>query len=115
DPLGMKSAGSCNVKSTADATAYTRLALGPARPALREGPGWYFAAGELCMTPSDLAPWDAAFLNKQILSKKSYEEFTREVRLKSGAPTHYALGLRLGEMEATPMLVTAERYQGFSR
>ena len=113
DPLGMKSAGSCNVKSTADATAYTRFALGPARPALREGPGWYFAAGELCMTPSDLARWDAAFLDKQILSKKSYEEFTREVRLKSGAPTHYALGLRLGEMEATPILGHSGEVSGF--
>jgi len=45
DPLGMKSAGSCNVKSTADATAYTRFALGPARPALQEGPGSTGATG----------------------------------------------------------------------
>src|SRR5205807_8549610 len=61
-PLGMTSAGDCSVKNAADAAAYTRFALGPPRPALREGSGWYFAAGDLCMTASDLARWDAAFL-----------------------------------------------------
>src|SRR5579863_6854825 len=78
-PLGMSSAGDCSVdKTPQDAVAYTRYALGPARPALREGPGWYFGAGELCMTPSDLAKWDIAFLNKEILSAHSYDEFTHE-------------------------------------
>src|SRR5579863_9301731 len=58
-PLDMKTAGDCSVdKRPGDAVAYTRYGLGPARPALREGPGWYFADGELCMTPSDLAKWD---------------------------------------------------------
>src|ERR1039458_9353837 len=36
------------------------------RPVGREAVGWYFAAGELSMTPSDLAKWDISFLNKQI-------------------------------------------------
>ncbi|HXN19462.1 MAG TPA: serine hydrolase domain-containing protein [Candidatus Binatus sp.] len=45
DPLGMTTAGDCSVdKTPEDAAAYTRYALGPARPALREGAGWYFAA-----------------------------------------------------------------------
>jgi CubicO group peptidase (beta-lactamase class C family) len=73
DPLGMASAGDCEIRSPADATAYTRYALGPARPVGREGSGWYFAAGELCMVPSDLAKWDIAFLQKRILSPASYE------------------------------------------
>jgi len=112
-PLGMTSAGDCAVKSAADATAYTRFALGPPRPALREGSGWYFAAGDLCMTASDLARWDTAFLNRQILTAKSYEEFTREVKLKNGAATHYALGLRLGEMAGTPMMSHGGEVSGF--
>src|SRR6202050_1126356 len=44
-PLHMDTAGDCSVdKTPQDGIAYTRYALGPARPALREGAGWYFAA-----------------------------------------------------------------------
>ncbi len=112
-PLEMTTAAACAVKNPADATAYTRFALGPARPALREGSGWYFAAGELCMTASDLPRWDAACLDRKILSAKLYQEFTREVKLKNGGATHYALGLRLGEMAGTPMLSHGGEVSGF--
>ena len=59
-PLGMKSVwNSDEAKLTqADATAYYRHALGPLRPAPKEGRGWMFAAGELAMTAHDLALWD---------------------------------------------------------
>jgi CubicO group peptidase (beta-lactamase class C family) len=113
EPLGMSSAGDCEEASPSDATAYTRYALGPPRPVGREGSGWYFAAGELCMTPSDLAKWDAAFLQKRILSAKSYEEFTREVKLKDGKPTHYALGLEIGDMQGTPSISHSGEVSGF--
>src|SRR5581483_2732743 len=103
-PLGMTSAGDCEVHSPADATAYTRYALGPPRPVRREASGWYFAAGELCMTPSDLAKWDIAFLEKKLLRADSYAEFTREVKLKDGKGTHYALGLSVGETNGTPTI-----------
>ncbi len=94
DPLHMASAGDCLPILPGDAIAYTRFALGPPRPSQREAAGWYFAAGELCMTPSDLAKWDIAFLEKKILSARSYEEFTREVLLANGDHTHYALDFR---------------------
>ncbi len=113
DPLGMRSAGDCQPAGPADATAYTRYALGPARPVAREGSGWYFAAGELCMTPSDLAHWDVAFLQKKILSPASYSEFTREVRLTNGDATHYALGLQLGEFSRIPMIEHGGEVSGF--
>jgi CubicO group peptidase (beta-lactamase class C family) len=112
-PLEMTSAGDCEVRSPADATAYTRYALGPPRKVGREANGWYFAAGELCMTPSDLAKWDISFLNKRILSSKSYEEFTREVKLKNGKSTHYALGLQVGEMHGTPSISHSGEVSGF--
>ena len=51
-----------------------------------KAPGWYFGAGELCMTAADLAKWDQAFFAK-ILAPKSYDEFTREVKLKNGKET----------------------------
>ncbi|HXE15405.1 MAG TPA: serine hydrolase domain-containing protein [Bryobacteraceae bacterium] len=114
DPLGMSTAGDCIAdKSPEDAVAYTRYALGPPRPALREGSGWYFAAGELCMTPSDLAKWDIAFLNKRILNKDSYREFTTKVKLKNGGSTHYALGLELGDREGVPAVYHDGEVSGF--
>src|ERR1700723_1370691 len=113
-PLGMATAGDCSVtKTPEDAVAYTRYGLGPARPALREAPGWYFAAGELCMTPSDLAKWDIAFLQKKILSAKSYAEFEREVLLNNGDYTHYALGLELGQLDHIPAIYHGGEVSGF--
>ena len=109
----MNSAGDCDARSSADATPYTRYALGPPRPVAREANGWYFAAGELCMTASDLGRWDAAFIAKKILSAKSYAEFTAEVDLTSGKPTHYALGLDIGELHGTPMVSHSGEVSGF--
>jgi CubicO group peptidase (beta-lactamase class C family) len=103
-PLGMQTAADWPPGQPEDATAYTRYALGQARPTKREAAGWYFAAGELAMTPSDLAKWDIAFLEHKILSTRSYKEFTREVKLKNGDSTHYALGLSLND----PYITTAE-------
>jgi D-alanyl-D-alanine carboxypeptidase len=114
DPLGIHSAGDCGVdKVPEDAVAYTRYGLGPARPALREGPGWYFAAGELCMTPSDLALWDIAFLHKKILDAHAYEDFTKEVRLSNGDATHYSLGLHLDDMDGIPRISHGGEVSGF--
>jgi D-alanyl-D-alanine carboxypeptidase len=113
-PLGMTTAGDCSVtKTPEDAVAYTRYGLGPARPALREGPGWYFAAGELCMTPSDLAKWDIAFLQEKILDAKSYEQFTQEMYLANGDLTHYALGFQLGQLDNIPAVYHGGEVSGF--
>lgn len=109
----MPSAGDCLPISPTDAIAYTRYALGPPRPAGREASGWYFAAGELCMTPSDLTRWDIAFLQKKILSAPSYEEFTREMKLKNGDSTHYALGQTLGDLSGIPTLQHGGEVSGF--
>jgi CubicO group peptidase (beta-lactamase class C family) len=113
-PLGMTSAGDCfAAPNSDDATAYTRYGLGPPRPALREGLGWMFAAGELCMTPTDLAKWDIAFMEKRILNAHSWVEFTREVKLKDGKPTHYALGLSLGDLDGVAEISHGGEVSGF--
>ena len=112
-PLGMQSASDWPPEQTADAQAYTRYAVGPPRPVKREAEGWYFAAGELAMTPSDLAKWDIAFLEKKILSDRSYREFTSEVKLANGDSTHYALGLSLGEIAGMPVLQHGGEVSGF--
>jgi D-alanyl-D-alanine carboxypeptidase len=79
--------------SGADASGYTRYALGPPRPAAKEGRGWLFAAGQLAMTASDLARWDIALIERRVLSAASYRELTTEVRLANGVGSGYALGL----------------------
>jgi len=112
-PLAMRSAGDCQAASPADAVAYTRYAAGPPRVAEREANGWYFGAGELCMTPSDLARWDIAFLQKKLLSERSYAEFTREVKLANEDFSHYALGLQVGDLRGIPMLFHGGEVSGF--
>ena len=112
-PLKMESAGDCSVSSPHDAEGYTRYAGGPPRRVGREANGWYFGAGELCMTPSDVALWDIAFLRKELLLARSYDEFTREVRLKNGDATHYALGLDIGEFNRIPTISHTGEVSGF--
>jgi len=113
EPLGMQSASDWPPNRPTDALAYTRYAMGPPRPTKREAPGWYFAAGELTMTPSDLAKWDIAFLEKKILSTESYREFTTQVKLSNGDYTHYALGLFLGEIGRIPTIQHDGEVSGF--
>jgi len=113
DPLKMASAGDCSERSPADATPYTRYAFGPARVVGREANGWYNGAGELCMNALDLAKWDMAFLQHKLLSPRSYEQFTREVDLKNGDHTHYALGLNVTDLRGMPMLAHGGEVSGF--
>jgi CubicO group peptidase (beta-lactamase class C family) len=112
-PLGMRSASDWPPVQPADAQAYTRYALGSPRVTKREAEGWYFAAGELAMTPSDLAKWDIAFLERKILSPRSWEEFTKEVKLANGDSTHYALGLQLSEVDSMPAFKHGGEVSGF--
>ena len=72
---------------------YMRYGLGPLHPATSTGPGWMYAAGELAMTPSDLAKWDVSVIRQSLLSPASYREFERAVTLNDGTSTNYALGV----------------------
>ena len=76
-----------------DPTGYMRYALGPLRPAPKEGKGWLFAAGELAMSAPDLARWDMGMLEQRLLKPASYKQMQTEVVLKNGLGTRYALGL----------------------
>ncbi|HWE51194.1 MAG TPA: serine hydrolase domain-containing protein [Bryobacteraceae bacterium] len=95
NPLGMRSAidESLGHWSESDPRGYQTFALGPARPAVPEGDGWMYAAGELAMTAEDLARWDISLMNGAVLKPASLKELTTEVLLKSGTGTRYALGL----------------------
>lgn len=95
DPLGMKSVTNTDQEKLGDSdpTGYMRYALGPLRPAPKEGKGWLFAAGELAMTASDLAKWDISIIDQTVLKPSSYKQFETEVLLNNGAGTRYGLGV----------------------
>ena len=100
-PLNMRSVwDSDEAKLTqTDAMPYIRYALGPLRPAPKEGRGWMFAAGELAMTAHDLALWDECLIAQKLLKPESYREMFTEVKLKDGKGTHYGLGVDIGELD----------------
>ncbi|HEY6108850.1 MAG TPA: serine hydrolase domain-containing protein [Gemmatimonadales bacterium] len=97
-PLGMQSVVNIDLGRLpqSDPTGYLRYALGPLRPAPKEGKGWLFAAGELAMTPADLAKWDITLMNESLLSPASYRELETETLLKNGTGTGYGLGVDVG-------------------
>ncbi|HZE69653.1 MAG TPA: serine hydrolase domain-containing protein [Pyrinomonadaceae bacterium] len=96
-PLGMKSVTNIDEQRLGDTdpTGYLRYALGPLRAAPKEGPGWLFAAGELAMTPEDLARWNVSMMDQKLLQPASYRELEREMQLTNGLGTRYGLGVSL--------------------
>lgn len=97
-PLGMDSVTGIDQGSLTpgDATGYQRFALGPPRPAPKEGKGWLFAAGPLAMTAADLAIWDVSLIEGKVPGPAVFRELTREVVLSNGVGTGYGLGVAVG-------------------
>jgi D-alanyl-D-alanine carboxypeptidase len=94
NPLGMTSALNFDVNAhVTDAVGYLRYALGPLRPAPDAGAGWMWGAGELAMTPSDLAKWDIAMIDRSLLKPSSYSAMETDTRLNNGVGTGYGLGV----------------------
>jgi len=82
-----------------DPIGYTRFASGPPRPAIPEGRGWLYAAGELGMTAHDLALWDISLIERKFLKPASFDAFTSPIRLRDGATTSYALGVNVSNSD----------------
>ncbi len=116
DPLGMTSAVNSDAArlSTTDAAGYMRYGLGPERPAVDEGGGWMYAAGELAMTASDLAKWDISVMDRTLLSPASYRALETEVLLQNGVGTGYALGLDVGMTAGHRVLEHSGEVPGFT-
>ena len=72
---------------------YGRAALGPVRVETPAAPGWLYAAGELSMTPTDLAKWDIARITRAFLPADDWEEQEEAVKLIDGSNTNYGLGV----------------------
>jgi len=114
-PLGMTSVWNSDAKQLQppDATAYYRHALGPLRPAPKEGAGWMFAAGELAMTAHDLALWDESLIAQSILKPESYKAMFAEVKLKSGKGTEYGLGVEVRDRNGHRSIEHSGEVSGF--
>jgi len=97
-----------------DPLGYFRYALGPLRPAPEEGAGWMFAAGELAMTPSDLAKWDISLMNESLLKPSSYLAMETETVLANGLGTRYGLGMSVSSMRNHRMLGHGGEVSGFT-
>ena len=97
-----------------DASRYLRYALGPLRPAPKEGRGWMFAAGELAMTARDLALWDISMLDQSVLKPESYRAMTTEVPLTTGAGSRYGLGVAIGSVDGRRLISHGGEVSGFT-
>jgi CubicO group peptidase (beta-lactamase class C family) len=97
-----------------DATGYMRYALGPLRPAPKEGKGWLFAAGELAMTAEDLARWNVGMIERRLLDAASYDAMQTAVRLKNGVGAGYGLGLDVTTQDGHRVLAHGGEVSGFS-
>jgi CubicO group peptidase (beta-lactamase class C family) len=94
-PLGMTSVADFDAGPLAagDAGPYLRNALGPLRPAPKEGRGWLFGAGQLAMTAHDLALWNLAVINRTLLRPGSYRAQQTDMLLAAGNASGYGLGV----------------------
>ena len=114
-PLGMTSAYDIDkAKLTeSDPIGYMRYALGPLHPAVKEGPGWLFAAGEIAMTAEDLAKWDISIIEQKLLKPASYSQLGRDTLLNNGVSTRYGLGVTVGSQSGRRTLSHGGEVSGF--
>lgn len=93
---------------------YMRYALGPLRPAPKEGQGWMYAAGELAMTAHDLALWDVSVIERALMQPASYRQMETEVLLTSGAGARYALGVSVSLTDGRRRISHGGEVSGFT-
>lgn len=116
DRLGLTSAVDFDAlgPSAAQPIGYMRYGLGPLRPATPTGPGWMFGAGELAMTPSDLARWDISMIEQSLLSPASYRAMETTVLLKNGVSSGYGLGVEVGQVAGHRTISHSGEVSGFT-
>jgi D-alanyl-D-alanine carboxypeptidase len=95
-------------------TRYMRYALGPLRPAPKEGKGWMYAAGELAMTAHDLAVWNTSLIDRTLMQPASYHQMETEVLLTSGAGSRYGLGVSVAMTDGRRRISHGGEVSGFT-
>jgi len=116
DPLHMTTVSNTDAAplGAGDPMRYLRYALGPVRPAPKEGAGWMFAAGELAMTAHDLALWDISMIDQTILKPSSYRAMETEVELNNGVGSRYGLGVGIGIADGRRVISHGGEVSGFT-
>ena len=97
-----------------DPERYERFGLGPPRVAPKEARGWMFAAGELAMTPSDLAQWDISVIKQSVLTPASYHAQQTNTLLADGRASGYGLGVSVGAYKGHRLISHGGEVSGFS-
>lgn len=99
-PLGMTSVKDYDAGplGSVDASGYLRNALGPLRPAPKEAKGWLFSAGQLAMTPHDLALWELSMIEQTVLQPASYQTMLTSVLLSNGVAPGYGFGIEVNSV-----------------
>jgi D-alanyl-D-alanine carboxypeptidase len=97
-----------------DPMRYLRYALGPLRPAPKEGRGWMFAAGELAMTAHDLALWDISMIDQSVIKAESYRTMESEVPTNNGIGSRYGLGVSIGMTDGRRVISHGGEVSGFT-
>ena len=115
-PLGMRSVAITDegALGPSDPMRYRRFALGPPRPAPKEGRGWLFAAGELAMTARDLALWDLSVMDRKVLEPRFYRTQQTTVLLANGLSTGYGLGVDVGMVNGRRTISHSGEVSGFT-
>ncbi len=114
--LGISDAYNTNLKALpdSDARGYSRNALGPLRPSPKEGVNWMFGAGELAMTPGDLAKWDIAMIDQRVLQPASWRAMETTIVLNDGVAANYGLGVFVGRLDSHRMISHDGEVMGFT-
>jgi D-alanyl-D-alanine carboxypeptidase len=113
-PAGMRaSAFEPGPDAEGRARGYTSFALGGPEPAPREADGWLFAAGGLWASAPDLARWDLALMDGEILRPESYRLMTAPRKLADGRTKDYGCGLSIARVEGEVVLQHGGAVSGF--
>jgi hypothetical protein len=83
------------------------------RPAKPAAYGWLWAAGELAMSASDLAKWDIARIDRNVLPADDWVAQETEIKLADGKGTHYGLGVSVGDHNGMPTVSHGGEAVGF--
>jgi CubicO group peptidase (beta-lactamase class C family) len=92
-PLGMNPVDIDDSNGPAFPQGYHRYALGPVRAATPPARGWLWAAGELSMTPTDLAKWDIARLSRSLVPADDWAAQEAPMIRTDGTTNGYGLGV----------------------
>ena len=92
----------------------TTFALSAAEPVAPEGKGWLCGAGGIYSTPTDLARWNLALMNGQVLKPESYAVMTAPRKLTGGRISEYGCGLVVKTQSARQVLSHGGAVSGFN-